>query len=323
MRDLAGHRAAPLHHALCVVILALLAGCGGGAAHPNTPPPPKYSVERPGEWPAAIRLPLRRHEKHLYIRASVNGEDAGWFLFDTGAAMNVISPGLANRLELPKVGSGTARGIAGREDFDFRQPDQLTIGPVALEPERMAGVGISRMSRNLGLTVNGIIGFHALRNVPFTVDYQASQLILHNPDTFRPEDDAEKFTLRIAGRLPVVEATLGGTRKVWLLIDTGADNELTLPRDMAERWPDILAVPQTGSGSASGVGGSIGQLQTWTKSLHLFGIELSGIPTHFEGNPGSPAVISTGRLGDSLLQHFRLTFDARNRAIWAQWRPEG
>ena len=78
-------------------------------------------MARVDELPQRLQIPLQNHDKHLFVRTTLEGTDGGLFLLDTGAAINAIGMGLAGRLKLPAVGNGTAMGIAGAEDFIYRQ----------------------------------------------------------------------------------------------------------------------------------------------------------------------------------------------------------
>jgi hypothetical protein len=159
--------------------------------------------------------------------------------------------------------------------------------------------------------------------VPFTLDPANGQLILHNPDSFTPPAGARRVPLHHHARLPTVSATLSNGQRVWLVLDSGSDGMVTLPQSLIERWPDITAVPQTGSSQSLGVGGRTESTRTWLDALGLFDLTLRNIPAAFEPTDASMRYRGrpVGRAGLELLRHFRLTFDAEENNLWVQWRP--
>jgi hypothetical protein len=126
--------------------------------------------------------------------------------------------------------------------------------------------------------------------------------------------------------LPIVRATLADERgeavEVWLLIDYGADNTLTLPDTVLREHPGVAAVEASGGGRTRGVGGTVSNTRTWARRLTLFGMPLHDLPVNFE--PPPPTLRGDrpiGRVGNQLLQHFRLTFHDRAGHVYAEWNP--
>ena len=287
-------------------------------AHPIT-----YSLASPNELPKTTFIPFTTSSEHIFVRTGVNGQDAGLFLLDTGAAIDAIGLGFAGRLELPIVGKGKAMGIAGLESFTFRQVNELQIYHLALTNHRLAGINLNRFSRSLGTPINGIIGFSALRTIPFTLDYPHSRLLIHNPKLFEPSENATRHSLLIRKGLPLVKAEIQGGETVWLIVDSGADMEITLPMKYVEQNPNVTPVPHSGSGAAAGVGGKVTNKRTWLTKLDILGVQLHNVPVSFEASPSLQhnEKLIVGRIGHRLLENFVLTFDAPKRAIYAEWRP--
>ncbi len=246
-------------------------------------------------------------------------------MFDTGSNLNVISTGVAGRLGLPTVGSSQATGVGGTQAFEYRSTQSLEFGGVDMAGNKLAAISLHPMSSALGTSVSGLIGIRALAGLPFTLDYTDFTLTIYRRDTFTPPLDAPVFPARFDFGLPVVAAEVGNGHKIWLILDSGADNELTLPLKCLKDWPEIVSVSGSGAGASSGIGGSVASTRTWLGSLEVFGLTLKNTPVTFEQAPASfarqPRPI--GRIGGALLKNFRLTIDSRRGQIWAQWLPAG
>jgi Aspartyl protease len=302
-------------------------GTGRATAQRDTAPAivaASFSVNDPQQLPGALKIQLRQHRGYLFARARIDGRDAGLFMFDTGSNLSVISTGVAGRLRLPTAGASHATGVGGTQAFEYRSLRRMEFGGLGVKGDKLAAISLHKMSSGIGTSVSGLIGIRALGGLPFTLDYSDSTLTVYRRDRFIPPADTPVFPARFdfAG-LPVVAAKIGNGHKIWLILDSGADNELTLPRRCLTDWPDIVDVIGTGSGASAGIGGSVASTRTWLRTLDIFGLELQGTPVTFETPPPAfarqPRPI--GRVGGALLKNFRLTIDPKRGLIWAQWQP--
>lgn len=311
--------------------MLLLHGCASGTAKPERPststtpaPTASFSINRPDELPGKLKIKLREHRGYLFAPARINGREAGLFMFDTGSNLAVISTGVAGRLGLEVVGNSHAVGVGGTQAFDYRGYHQMEFGGLEVQGNRAAAISLHPMSRGIGTSVSGLIGIRELGGLPFTLDYGDHTLTVYRRDSFTPPPGVKPQRARFdfAG-LPVVPAKIGNGHQVWLILDSGADNELTLPRMCLEQWPDITAAPGSGAGHSAGVGGAVASTYTWIRSISVFGLDLKDMPTQFEQAPEAFTRQSwpVGRIGGAFLKNFRLTMDPQRNLIWAEWLP--
>ncbi|MEM9417456.1 MAG: aspartyl protease family protein [Planctomycetota bacterium] len=301
-----------------------------------------YSLAEPSDLPPRLDIPLARSGGYLLVPAFINGESAGLMMIDTGASLSVVAQGVAGSLNMPTAGKGRTLGVGGFEDFDYRRAEHFSIGQPAsaikgkhgtsrgvlqLEREKMASLRMLGFGESLGVSLGGIVAFTDFGDVPFALDASNQQLTVYEPRAFRPPADATRHRLHSFRRLPMVRAELndGNQRvEVWLIIDFGADNALTLPRAVLDRYPGVVSVNASGSGTTRGVGGTVSSTQTWVENFRVFGLNLQHIPVNFETPPptmrGEKLI---GRIGNSLLQHFRLTFHPSHGWVYSEWNPSG
>lgn len=296
-----------------------------------------YRLDAPDAWPGDLVLPLRTVGPFRFVKATVNGRPAGRFLLDTGANRTVIDTGVAGRIGLPDNGGGSTVGVAGTASTRYRLAQHVRLGPgrlagsedtvlLQIARTRLIGLSLGNLGGTLGAGVGGVAGFTDFVAVPFTIDPQAGTLTLHRPTTFRPPPGATRHRLNGFHGLPVIDADVYDGREkipVRLLLDTGANNALTLPRKLLEHYPRIASVPVSGAGLQSGVGGTAHSTDTWVRQTKILGLKLRHIPVSFEQMPGAlgRATPPLGRLGMGVLGSFRLTFDGRHGYIYATWLP--
>lgn len=300
-----------------------------------------YAISIPEALPDRLEIPLVRSGGYLLVPSFIEGQSAGLMMIDTGASLSVIAQGVAGRLGLETDGRGRTLGVGGFEEFDYFRADHFSIGlprgapgqvhPTAtrgvlkLEREKLAGLRMLDFGRSLGVGLAGIVAFTDFADVPFTLDTPGKMLTVHRPRGFQVPPGATRHRLRNFRRLPMVRAELDdGTQRVevWLIIDYGADHALTLPAALLERHPGVVAVNASGIGRTRGVGGTVASTQTWVKHFQLLGLDLENIPVNFETPPPTmrgPQFI--GRVGNALLQHFRLTFHPAHGWVYAEWEP--
>ncbi len=311
------------------LVLVLLPGCAGDSpSRPSGSVPPvrtaEFSVNDPAELPKSLTIKLHNHRGYLFAPTRINGKRAGMFMFDTGSSLAVVSTGVAGRLDLPTNGSGQATGVGGQQAYKYRAFESLEFGGLEVKGQRAAAISFHGMSRGIGMSVSGLIGIKQFDDLPFTLDYSDDTLTVYRRDSFTPPPGVKPFAGQFnIGGLPAIGAELGQGRKVWLILDSGADNELTLPRSCLTLWPDLVTTPGTGSGHSAGVGGTVASTYTWLDTLEVFGLTLKDMPVQFEQAPEvfnrQPRPI--GRVGGAFLKNFRLTMDPQRRLIWAQWLP--
>jgi hypothetical protein len=309
---------------LCAVALVLV-GCASGGASSSAPtaPPPHIDLTDPSTMPERVTLPLTRRGNYLFAPSHVNGRTTGDMLIDTGSTLTLIDTGSANRLQLPVVGEGETLGIAGRASFEFRRAESVTLAGVGVDHNRLAALSMRKLAGGGNLALGGIAGFTAFAGHPFTLDFPNQTLTVYRRDAFTPPPDAERHDLLSFHGLPAVVATLGGGQDVLLIIDSGANNAISLP-DYCKDWPRILATRASSAGQSHGVGGAIQTHQGWLRRVRVFGLQLDGVPVTFEPQP--TGFISNryviGRIGTLALAAFQLTFDLQNRSVWITFHPE-
>lgn len=314
-----------LHLFIAILLLVLLSACTARPAADRavlTTQTSQYSLARPEQLPDRYDIPLRLKDGFILAQGRVNDTPPGWYLIDTGSNLTLVDQGLANRLGLPELEERTTVGVAGTADFTVRPVDRLELGGLDLGIDRIGALSLLPLTRGLGLPTNGLIGFNCFANHPFTLDYGQEKLTVYHRDRFVPPAGATAVPLVVYRGLPAVQTTLAG-RPVLLLLDSGADNAVTLPTAVAT-WPGILAAGQTGRTVARGVGGEVHTQSGWLRRLDLFELQLYDVPVTFE--PPPPGLtdrrFTIGRIGNQLLSSFRLTFDARRRVMYIEFLPE-
>jgi predicted aspartyl protease len=116
----------------------------------------------------------------LLVPTLVNGKGPYEFALDTGAATTVLSQDLANSLGLKAGIASEGIGAGGRVGVSITSVDSLAIGEAKQDNLQVAITDLSLLSKAVGTTLAGIIGYNFLKNFKMTIDYSHGILTLES-----------------------------------------------------------------------------------------------------------------------------------------------
>ena len=114
----------------------------------------------------------------ILVPTVVNGSGPYTFALDTGAAVTVISPELAQSLDLASGAMREGVGAGGRVAVSMATADWLAIGDVRREHVQVAITDLSALSQAAGVQLDGIIGHNVLGGQRVVIDYRNNALSL-------------------------------------------------------------------------------------------------------------------------------------------------
>ena len=249
-------------------------------------------------------LPTKWVDDVAFVAVAINGKPAGRFMLDTGADAVVLTRATIDSLELPRVVIGDDKNkivVAGAGNTQVASTGgaavaELRCGPLVLRNLDALEADTTTFSRALGCPVAGVLPVTAFRDVVLTIDYVARRVEVAEPPGETPRGSN---TLPLGpASVPIVPMRIGSA-EVSLLIDSGSDEYLTLPDNMA-RSRRGQAVE---TGKARAIGGDVS-----TRHARLNArLDLAG---HVLEDPVVEVVQdSAGAIGTELLRHFRVVID--------------
>jgi Aspartyl protease len=161
------------------------------------------------------------------------------FMLDTGTAPTIINANVVERLGLT---TGPATLTALGEDLKTRTSTipELELGPIRAVSVAVQVVSLSRLERELGIPLAGIIGLDVLSKASFRLDYENKQIEFGDVSH---QGIPAPFDAR-AG-IAVVSATLG-SRPVRMLVDTGSDRVVLLGGNFRDAgWLRLREIPRS------------------------------------------------------------------------------
>jgi len=273
------------------------------------PAPEGYPSQGPAHFAAGMSPEIevkRANTGHLLVRPKVNGHEAGWFIFDTGAGICVIAQKRDAAITLKDSGKLDTVGV-GATSATLLRAESVELGPLTLEDVPMIELDLSFLKEHLGDEISGVIGYGLLSRCVAEIDLAAPSIALHDPAKFEPS--RSKWTpAELDKFIPVVPAKFEGHDGLFTL-DTGANDAVSFHVDAVDQL-DLLHDRPTTDAKLGGVGGFIRKKRGRVETFELGGIQEENLDATFEieAKKGPDPRIA-GNIGVGLLKRAVLTTD--------------
>lgn len=281
------------------------------------------AVAASADGAASTTVPFTLFDNRILVDVTLDGEGPFAMIVDTGSGRLVISPSVAQRLDLPTRSAGAVTGAgSGSSRLALTRVPSVGLGALVYRELPADVIDLSPIRRAIGFPrLDGVIGYSMLRDRRVGVDMDARRLTISAGPLSVPKTAASvPFALR--NDLINVAAAVDGVHGTFL-VDTGDRWSLTLFRRFAEEndfYRDALARNVV---TGMGVGGLVyGDVLRTTVSL--FGQTVSGVVTRASRDRGG--VFATGpedaSIGNGLLKRFNIVYDYVERKMYA-WPSHG
>ena len=269
------------------------------------------------------RVPIDISNNHVFVTACADERQLD-LLLDTGAAQSNFDMTVARSLGIEFDHSFQARGAgAGSVAASSFRPRGVTIaGTTLTQPVGMA-IDFERLTPREGRRIDGILGADFIKRFVVEIDYQNSELRLHDKDRFRYTGRGASVPLDFANDHPVIDAALrlkdGDVLTGRFIVDVGASGPLSLVKAFVEKHRlRERAGPVVVRRSGGGVGGPAESAIGRVAALSIGGLELSAPITHMYGD--AAGVFSAnpnwiGNIGGDVLRRFTVYFDYERKRM--------
>jgi len=121
------------------------------------------------------------HNYYLILPVRVNGHGPYPFFLDTGAYQCIISPNVADLLDLPRGEKITSRGVVSHAEGYRSHVSSLSIGDASCRDLAVHVVDCSAAARYTDTRVEGYIGNDFLKAFAVTFDWERSRICFERP----------------------------------------------------------------------------------------------------------------------------------------------
>lgn len=270
-------------------------------------------------------IPFDYSGRHLWVRASVNGQPPRDFIYDTGASMTVIDSAYAAEIGLDTQGSMQGQGAGATGSVSLATLETLSVEGAGRGVE-MPGVQVAVLSINAMLEpffwrpCAGIVGFNFISQFVNEVDYEKAEITLYDPVTFTYAGGGEAIPMNLAGTVPAIEMTIDGAYTGEFRVDVGSSATVDLHRPFVEKHGLAKKIGKTVDVTSGGFGGTFTSRVTRMKSLAIGPYEWKKpIVSLSQATTGALASADyAGNIGNRILERFKCTFDYERRVLYLE-----
>jgi hypothetical protein len=261
---------------------------------------------------ACVTLPAEVEGGAFVVETTIDGRGPYRLLLDTGASGMVLSPRVAEQLDLRRRGFASGDGktaVAGGDGTVARvsqgaQVGEVRAGGIALRGIDALLIDMTPFESVSGCVIDGVLPAGAFRGFLLTMDFAAGAVVVSEGE-LPPPDGAEILPLDDS-TLPRVTIDVGG-RPMSLVIDSGSDGFLDLPAT-ATGGLQSRSEPRL-TGRVQTIGGQRPQRQARLACDVALGRHRLAQPVV------TLSAADYASCGTALLESFRTTFDMANRRV--------
>ena len=252
----------------------------------------------------------------VFVRATVGGGAPGVFLLDTGAAATVLDARFAEAAGV-KLGD-PLRLLGGGGETSARQAEDVPL-TLAGEPPQLIDptvTDLGRVSRGMGVHLDGILGVDVLRRFVVTLDYRAGSLRLSAPDQAVPPGAVPMRLIATPFVMATVQAG-GREQSAAFQIDTGSNTAVEFWAPFARGvFPEAPTTPVAGVGVAGRTESQRGRID----ALLVAGQKIVAPEANFADRtrPDDAGPDYGGVIGGPAWSGLALTLDFPRRRVWAR-----
>ena len=253
---------------------------------------------------AASAEPLIVANGRLFIPARVNGV-ATEALLDSGAEASLVDTSLATEAKLPEGQAITMKGSGGSAAAHFVEGVPVEALGVKVQGEGIVVMDMTDLSKRLiKRPTRAIVGRELFDAARLRIDLEGGTIDIADAAS---EPAGTKLPLTGHAGIESIPATVNGVAAL-AEFDLGNGSEPMISRAMVNK----LGLRVTGKKAGGGIGGEIQRDLVIIPRLEVAGRTFTDISAAIDDQPSANDM----NVGTSILRHFLITTDFKQRAVW-------
>ncbi len=260
-----------------------------------------------------VVLPAQLVGSYLVIETKIGKAGPFHFIIDTGSNVVLFTPDFTRRFADTAAFPPTLRDVRVRSATgDIAVLPVTNIGQLELGKARFENVAArvydcEALSTQLGVQIDGILGFPLFRETLLTLDYPHSRVLLQPRQLAATHQPGVTISFNNATKTPLIPVKLG-ERTFIALIDSGRDGPLSLnPVGLA---PKFEIAPRAGATVSSLTGDRVQQVGRLAETF--------SIGTYTLPRQHAELIDELSSIGGEVLKNFVVTFDQEHDQVTFQ-----
>lgn len=281
-----------------------------------------------------VTVPIVLINNLVFIPITVNGVELN-FLLDTGVEETILFS-LEDNPDVTFYNSEkiTLRGLGSEEAVDGLKTTNNVLELKGLKSYRQLIYVILdqgfNLSSQIGIPVNGIIGYQFFRDNLVGIDYVNKKVVIYKNDEFRRQKLDKKFEkvpITIERFKPYLMSEVTIDKEMLpskLLIDTGNSDSIWL----FEQLSDQIKIPAKnfedflGKGFSGDIGGKRAKISNFTFNKYSFKSPIVAFPDSTSIRHVRLVENRVGSVGGEILKRFNVVFDYQNSQMYVKKNSE-
>lgn len=255
----------------------------------------------------------------LLVPVEANGRGPFSFILDTGAGTTLLAPELAASLGVRSTGKKTGQSAGGAVEVHLGTLDSLGVGGLMRSNLEIAIHDLSPISRTVGASLDGDLGYNFLKDYRLRLDFVACELRLEDPKRceYFGAPALVDLPMRLAHPLKpliLIDAWVNGRGPFQFALDTGTSTTAISPRLGHE-----LGLPSHPMANVTTGGAAIAARAARVETLHLGAASVRDLDVMLGGFLDMLSQVIgkqlDGIIGYNFLRHFRVAIDYPNENL--------
>ena len=266
----------------------------------------------------------------IIIPLIVNGAKLN-FLLDTGVSETLIfSLDDSKDVIFSESQAVKMKGFGIKEDFTAYKCKNNTVSfKNYIDKNHIIYLVLDQeinISSQVGITVNGIIGYHFFKNNLVKINFESKKIIVFKPtkkQLIKLEKSYSKIAIEIENYKPHVNCLINFEQQsnplsAKFLVDTGNSDALWLFKETDSRIeiPSVNINDYLGRGLNGDVFGKRGRVKSIQISEYLFNKPIASFPDSLHTNSIYLAQNRVGSIGSEVIKRFNLVFDYQSNLLY-------
>ena len=259
---------------------------------------------------SAAAEPLHVYNGRLFITAKVNGV-ATEALLDSGAEATLVDPVLAARAKFSAGTPQVMKGSAGSEPARIVEGVTLNALGVEMHPEVVVVLDLRSLSKRLiKRPTQAIVGRELFDSARLRIDLDRGQIgAVSKARTPR----GAKLPLTPHAGIEAIPVKANGVA-AQAEFDLGNGSDVMISRELVKK----LGLKILGKKAGGGIGGAIERDYVLLPTLEVAGRTFRNLHANIDDQPSHNDM----NVGTSILKHFLITTDFKDRAVWLASRSK-
>jgi len=278
-----------------------------------------------------VVIPFKLINNLIFIPVNINGEDLT-FLLDSGVEQTILfSLDDKEEVNLFEVEKLKLKGLGSKEPIDSYKSSKNKVkikGLVDFNHEIYIILDQEfNFSSQVGIPVNGIIGYNFFRNHLVEINYDDKKVVVYNHDYRKINEKLQKKFDKTAITLEenkpyFISNIRPDTRTIpsKLLIDTGNSDALWIFTSRTDKIkvPENHISDYLGRGFSGYVYGKRGRIESFDFGNKVFEFPLVTFPDSLSIQSVNFVPNRVGSIGSEITSRFSLVFDYKNKVIYTR-----